>query len=73
MDHAMNFLRDYMSYSVEDLRREFNSGKYGKLSNCPSYKEIKAYCDSYNALEKYYHVKGQRYYLSPMKLIKDIC
>ena len=73
MDHVMRFIREYTDYSVDDLKKEFNSGKYGKLSNCPSYKEVKAYCDSYNALEKYYHVKGQRYYLSPMKLIKDIC
>ena len=70
MDHAMSHLYDYMSYSVEDLRSEFNSGEYGKLSNCPSYKEVKAYCDSYNALERYYHVEGQRYYLKPSELIK---
>ena len=71
MDHAMNYLREYMSYSVDELRKEHNSGKYKRLSNCPTYTEVKAYCDSYNSLERYYHVKGQRYYLSPTRLLEE--
>lgn len=70
MDHAMSYLYDYMSYSVDDLKKEFNSGSYSKLSECPSYKEVKAYCDSYNALERYYHVENQRHYLKPSELVR---
>lgn len=72
MDHVMGFVREYMGNSIDDLRTEHKSGKYSKLSECPSYKECKAYCNSYNELAKYYYGKQYRNILiSPSKLVND--
>lgn len=73
MDHAMNFLYDYLQHSVEYLRKEHGSGKYSKLSECPTYKEVKAYCDSYNALVRYYYSEEyrDRALIKPSHLIKE--
>lgn len=55
MDHMMRSIIEYMEYAVIGLKKEWESGEYKKLSDCPHYDEVKAYCDSYNALSRYYY------------------
>lgn len=72
MDHIMGRIYDYMSFDVEDLRKQYESKKYKKLSDCPSYGSVKAYCESYNALVKYYYGdEAHRYLLSPKRFTEE--
>lgn len=50
MDHAIEYILDYMSSEVEDFVKEWESKKYKKISDCPTYPYIKAYCDAIKAL-----------------------
>jgi hemerythrin-like domain-containing protein len=71
MDKAIDFIKDYMQYSVWQLKQEHESKNYAKLSECPSYKEVEAYCKSHNALIKH-HIEEEYqsiYTLTPSKLI----
>ena len=36
----------------EDLLGEWRSGKYKKLSDCPTYPYVKAYCDAITILNR---------------------
>lgn len=71
MDHVMDYIQSYMESDVYELKEEYQSKQYGKLSNCPTYYLVKAYCEAYNVLVKeHYHkddVKG--YLISPKSLI----
>lgn len=55
MDHAMDYLSDYSSFDKDNYIDEWRSGKYKKISDCPSYWAVKAYCDALNILSKYYY------------------
>ncbi|MCL6571728.1 MAG: hypothetical protein K6T88_08575 [Bacillus sp. (in: Bacteria)] len=52
MDHAIDNLRIYFDLSYEELVKEWKSGEYKKLSDCPSYKEANAYREAINVLVK---------------------
>ncbi|MBT2696383.1 hypothetical protein J7E79_02890 [Bacillus sp. ISL-40] len=53
MDHAIDGLMVYFELSYEELVKEWKSGEYKKLIDCPSYKEANTYRDALNV-----HVKG---------------
>lgn len=55
MDHMMRSIKEYMEYAVIGLKKEWESGEFDKLTDCTWYDEVKAYCDSYNALARYYY------------------
>lgn len=55
MDHAINSLQPYLDAEIEELREEWHSGKYKKLSDCPSYASAKAIRDAMNVLYKFYY------------------
>lgn len=50
MDHVIEYILEYMQMEVESFRSEWNSGNYSKISECPTYPCIKAYCDAIKAL-----------------------
>ncbi|AKN32418.1 hypothetical protein Ccar_16755 [Clostridium carboxidivorans P7] len=54
MDHAINSLEPFIkvTFSYEFLL-EWQSGKYKKYSECPSYEELKALIDASNIMRKY--------------------
>lgn len=58
MDHAINSLQDFMDVEIEEVFGEWESGKYKKLSDCPSYPAAKALVEARHTLELYYY--GQR-------------
>lgn len=52
MDHVIEYIINYMQMDVEAFQAEWNSGEYKKLSDCPTYDTIKAYCDAIKALNR---------------------
>jgi hypothetical protein len=54
MDHAIDSLEPFVdaTFSYEFLP-EWQSGKYKKFSDCPSYAELKALIDASNIMRKY--------------------
>ena len=69
MDHAIEWLCDYSGFNRNIFIEEWQSGEYKKISDCPSYYEVKAYCDAINTLSKYY---GTARFETPREIIKDI-
>lgn len=53
MEHAVERLIAYLEIEQAAFIREWFSGDYGKLSDCPSYGAVKAYCDAINSLNRY--------------------
>jgi hypothetical protein len=50
MDHAIDGLRVYYDVALEELVQDWKSDNYQKLSDCPSYREAKAYREAINVL-----------------------
>lgn len=71
MDHVIDYIQDYMTYDVEQLKEEYSSGKYKRLGECPSYSKVLAYCKAHNILVKeHYHRKYVKdYSITPKKLM----
>lgn len=59
MDHAINALRPYVEVELDEVKREWKSGEYRKISECPSYEAAKALIEAIHRLERYYHGKAQ--------------
>jgi len=57
-----------METEQNDFIIEWQSGLYKKISECPSYGAVKAYCDARNVLSKYYYGKAE--YETPQDMIK---
>lgn len=52
MDHVIDYIKEYMWSETNDFVEEWQSGEYKKLSDCPTYPIIKAYCDAIRILGK---------------------
>lgn len=52
MEHAAERLTAYLDIERAAFVREWFSGQYKKLSDCPSYGDVKAYCDAINILNR---------------------
>lgn len=52
MDHVIDFIIDYMDSEKSDFISEWKSGKYKKMSDCPTYPYVKAYCDAITVLNR---------------------
>lgn len=52
MDHVIDFIIDYMDSEKADFVSEWKSGKYKKISDCPTYPYVKAYCDAITILNR---------------------
>lgn len=51
-DHAIDSLRTWFDMEYEELKKEWKSNQYEKLSDCPSYKSTAAYREAMNVLIK---------------------
>ena len=62
-DHAIKSLKTWFDIAYEDLKKEWKSGQYERLSDCPSFQTAAAYRDAMNVLIKgCYHpevIEGQ--------------
>ena len=73
MDHVIGYIQDYMNcYDVGQLVEEYKSGEYKKLSDCPNYSTVKAYCEAINILTKAYYAPetARLYCTSPKQIIE---
>lgn len=55
-DHAIDALKVWFEIEYEHLKKEWKSGQYGKLSECPSFKVTHTYKEAINIL-----IKGTQY------------
>lgn len=71
MDHVIEYIENYMNCDEEQFIKEFKSGNYKKMSDCPSYKRVKAYCDCINVLVKanYREEYVENYLITPKEII----
>lgn len=67
MDHIIQYIKDYMISDVMDFNCEWNSGNYTKISDCPTYQYIKAYCDAIKALNR---LDGRFNGITPTRLLQ---
>lgn len=70
MDHVISHIAEYMETEQNDFIKEWQSGLYKNISECPSYGAVKAYCDARNVLSKYYYGKAE--YETPRDIINSI-
>jgi hypothetical protein len=65
MDHAIDSIQTYLEIEMEQLYDEFMTGKYKKLSDCPSYGHVSTYRKAINVMEKFCY--GDRFKSMPLK------
>lgn len=53
MDHVLNSLRPYLEVELRIFMEEWESGKYEKFSECPSYDSLKALVDAANIIRRF--------------------
>lgn len=51
-DHAINSLSTWYDLAYEELKNEWVTGQYDKISDCPSFKVAAAYHEAINVLHK---------------------
>ena len=69
MDHIIDFIIEYMEMEKADFISEWKSGKYKKISNCPTYPYIKAYCDAITVLNR---LDGRYSGITPTSFISEL-
>lgn len=68
MDHVIDFILSYMDSEKEEFINEWKSGKYKKISDCPTYPYIKTYCDAIAVLNR---MEGRYTGIAPASFISD--
>lgn len=68
MDHVIDFIIDYMDSEKSDFISEWKSGKYKKMSDCPTYPYVKAYCDAITVLNR---LDGRYNGITPTSFISE--
>lgn len=51
-DHAVNSMRAYFNAAYDELKKEWKSNKYERLSDCPSFKLAHTYREAMYVLIK---------------------
>ncbi len=70
MSHTIEALKPHLTVAIGQLRREWYSGKYQRLKECPSHAEAKALARATRVLEAYYY--GSVRTPSLRQLIKEV-
>lgn len=52
MDHIVNKILEYAKSDFVEFAKEWDTGKYKYLSQCPGYYTVQAYCDAVNVLSR---------------------
>ncbi len=52
MDHVIDYIINYMESDKEEFIKEWESGSYSKISDCPTYYHVKTYCDAITVLNR---------------------
>lgn len=69
MDHVINYILNYMDSEKADFVSEWKSGMYKKISDCPTYPYVKAYCDAITRLNR---MDGRYSGITPTSFIAEI-
>lgn len=69
MDYEIDFISDYMQMDKEDIIKEWQTGKYKKPSDCPTYLYVKAYCDAITVLNR---LDGRYTDITPTSFVAEI-
>mgnify|MGYP005653123931 CR=1 FL=1 len=72
-DHAINCIRTWFDLEYEELKKEWKSGQYGNLSECPSFKSTSAYREALNVLIEacYLSQYVDQFKIAPLKKMID--
>jgi hypothetical protein len=72
-DHAIDSLRTWFDLEYKELKEEWKTGQYGKLSDCPSFKATTAYREAMNVLIKAYYRPEyyEQHKIEPLKKMVD--
>ena len=68
IDHVINSIRSHLEPRVDDFVKEWKSGKYKKISDCPSYYEVKLLTEAINHISKDWFEEKQA--LTPREIIE---
>lgn len=68
MDHVIDFILSYMDFEKEEFINEWKTGKYKKISDCPTYPYVKTYCDAITVLNR---MDGRYTGITPTSFIAD--
>ena len=68
MDHVIDFILSYMDFEKEEFINEWKTGKYKKISNCPTYPYVKTYCDAITVLNR---MDGRYTGITPTSFLSD--
>ena len=69
MDHVIEYILSYMNSEKMDFVNEWKSGVYRKISDCPTYPYIKAYCDAITILNR---LDGRYKRITPTSFITEV-
>ena len=69
MDHVINYILNYMDSEKADFINEWGSGEYKKISDCPTYPYVKAYCDAITILNR---MDGRYSGITPTSFIAEM-
>lgn len=67
MDHLIEYIFNYMWGDKEEFRKEWASGKYRHIWQCPTYPLIRAYCKAIADLD----LSGEYDEITPEKLLEE--
>ncbi|EFV74939.1 MULTISPECIES: hypothetical protein [Cytobacillus] len=51
-DHALQSLKTWFDIAYEDLKKEWITGQYGKISDCPSFEVAATYHEAMTILQR---------------------
>ena len=71
-DHVYYFVWQYGEYDRDNFLQEWKSGKYKKISECPSYGQVKLCCDICNMIAKRGASAGLQSDNTPSEIIEDL-
>lgn len=69
MDHVIDYILNYMEWEKDEFINEWRSGNYKKMSECPTYPYVKAYCDAIAILNR---LDGRYNGITPTSFIADL-
>lgn len=73
MNIMIEKIREYMFIDAWMLCKQYETGKYKEISDCPKYKTVKAYCDAINVLSEVCYKKEylKKFTITPERIIKE--
>jgi len=68
MDHVINAIKSHLEPRIDEFVEEWKSGKYEKISDCPTYLEVKLLTEAINHISKGWY--EEKWAMTPRKIIE---